>query len=172
MEKIITKKQVINKIGQELELGLKIYGFRFLKSKSMLKRKTKQGYDAIILSTYDMYPHSHQELFIQFSFRIDKVEEIVNKFYDERFMNPEFHKSSRTYSLNHESLMNDYKIEFNSLNNQCDICKPEKEKKLVLHSEEDIVKLIPLLINFIKIKGLTFFEVNYNLDYLNNVSST
>ncbi|MFL0203175.1 hypothetical protein, partial [Tenacibaculum maritimum] len=143
MEEIITQKKTIEGIGKNLEVNLKEYGFKFVKSKSALVRKTKDGFDKILLHTYDTYPYSHQDLFLQFSSRINVVQEIVNMFYDERFMNIKFHRSRTTIGIDYINLMGDFKIDFNGYNPKCDICLQriksgsDTEGKFAIHTEKD-----------------------------------
>lgn len=175
MEKIITKRIVINTLGKNLEHNLKEYGFKFVKSKDSLIRKTKDGFDKILMHTYDTYPYSHQDLFLQFSSRINDVENIMNKFYDERFMNVEYHKTTTTNSIDYNKLKGSSEINFKGYNPKCDICvqsrklePEEEEKKFAIHTEQDIEIITPLIVDFIKDKVFDFFNFNHDLKKLND----
>lgn len=123
MEKIITKNQIINTVGAKLEKEFSANGFKYVKSQKHLKRKYKGGFDNIGFSTYNSYPISHQVLSVWSEKRIDIVENIVNKFYDERFMNTEFHKTTVTVYSDNELLKEVCSSGFKSEDStNCEIC--------------------------------------------------
>ncbi|WP_028890334.1 hypothetical protein [Tenacibaculum ovolyticum] len=171
MEKIITKNQVIHTIGAKLEKEFSANGFKYIKSKKDLIRKNKDGFDRIIFNTYNSYPISHQKLSIGFQKRINLVEEVVNQFYDERFMNTEFHKTTVTVYSDNELLKEFYDNEFKSENSaDCLICTQIKDLEkngFILHTESDIENIASLLVVFIRDKVLPFFDVNNDLNYVN-----
>lgn len=171
MEKIITKQEVINGVGKGLESNLKEHGFRFVKSKSSLIRKTKDGFDKIVLTTYDSYPHSHQDLFLQFSSRINLVQDIVNKFYDQRFMNVKYHKSKATISVDYKNIKNTSGIDYNGYDSMCNICVLNKElnleDKFTVHNKNDIDIIVPLITRFVEVIAFDFFDENHDLNKLN-----
>lgn len=171
MEKIITKNLVIKTVGTKLAKEFSADGFKYVKSKQELIRKYKGGFDKIDFTTYDMYPISHQELSVSFKKRLDIVENIVNKFYDGRFINPKFHKDTITIYPDVDLNKEIYTIKFKSENNlNCEICSKSeniKTEAFILHTEEDIENIINSLIPFIREKILLFFKANDDLQYVN-----
>lgn len=171
MEEIITKKTVIETIGKELEIKLNSYGFKFVKSKQHLIRKNKEGFDRILLDTISGYPYNHQELVIQFVVRINKVENIIELFYDGRFRNMEFAKISGTDFTDYEHLKEENDKTFYSDSYlKCELCKASGtslDKEFVLHNKKDIEKASSFLKDFVELKGLHFFEQNKSIEYLN-----
>ena len=172
MEEIITKKTVIETVGKELETKLNSYGFKFVKSKQHLIRKYKGGFDRILLYTITGFPYSHQELGVQFMVRIDKVESIIEKFYNGRFRNMEFAKLFNTDFINYECLKKEKDKSFYSASSlKCELCKTSEtdlDKELfVLHNKEDIQKVSSFLKDFIELRGLRFFEQSKDIEYLN-----
>lgn len=172
MEEIITKKKVIETIGKELEIKLNSYGFKFVKSKQHLIRKNKEGFDRILLDTITGYPYSHQELRVQFMVRINKVENIIELFYDGRFRNMEFAKISDTDFTDYKHLKNEKDKSFYSASYlECELCKTSRtdlDKGLfILHNKKDIEKAGSFLKDFIELKVLDFFEQSKSIEYLN-----
>ena len=174
MEEIINKKIVIETIGNQLEVSLLPFGFKFVKSKHHLIRKYKGGFDKILLSTITGYPHSHQELDIQFSIRIDEVENILEKFYDGRFRNMSYAKASNTYSTNYIFLKDKNDKTFHTDNHlKCELCQISvisKKNEFVLHTTKDIKNAASFLENFIELRVFRFFEQHKNIKYLNKNS--
>lgn len=166
--KIISKKEVLETIGFRLEDSLSSYGFKYIKSKSHLIKKFNGGFYRILFTTYDGFPVSHQELNIQFIVRLNEIEEIVSRFYNERFRNPEFSKLSDTINC-----------DFNCINkgvlenilppkpDLCKLCKKDNNRYFVIHESGDIDIAAEQLKSFIKSNGLDFFEKFTNTQKLN-----
>ena len=171
MDSVITKNQVIHTIGTKLSEEFSAEGFKYIKSKKDLIRKTKNGFDKIVFSTYDSYPISHQVLSLGFLKRLNAVEDIVNQFFDERFRSPDFSKSSTTVVSNQVLLNNKMSYNFKpEMINNCLICKGiinPNEDGFILHTEKDIKNISNYLITFIQDQVLPFFEANNDLSYIN-----
>ncbi|MEM7487428.1 MAG: hypothetical protein AAF348_19655 [Bacteroidota bacterium] len=170
MEEIITKKKVIETIGFELETTLKPYRFKFVKTKDSLIRKHKDGFDKILFYATSGYPYSHQELGVQFMVRLNDVENVVGKFYDDRFRNMEYAKDYYSIGVDYRELKekNDISFEVKG-SSSCNLCKRiDRDIEFIIHNEDDLKRLSIYLGNFIESKALDFFEKSKDIAWLND----
>lgn len=149
----MAKRFVINEIRTKLTEAIKTEGFEYFKSKERIMRKHNTGFDVIYISIIDYNPIFQIESSV--AIRLNAVEEIVNIFLDERFMNPEFKHLTTTISTSsYMPLVDDY------------------YRYIEIKTKEDLNRAINEMINLIKDKGLLFFQNYRNFESTNNLKKS
>lgn len=149
----MTKRFIINEVRTKLTEAIKNEGFEYLKSKERIMRKHNMGFDVIYISIIDYNPIFQIESSI--AIRLNAVEDIVNIFLDERFMNPEFkHLTTTIGTSSYMPLVDEY------------------YRYIEIKTEEDLNSTINEIINLIKDKGLLFFKNYRNFESTNNLKKS
>ncbi len=142
----MNKTYITNKVRTQLAASLKSDGFEYIKSRQRIIKKHSMGFDVIYARVIDYNPLFWIESSI--GIRINKVEDIVNQFLDERFQNPEFNHLSTTEGTSYAAMTGiDDDVEVNN--------------------EDELNNAIQDIIKVMKEKGLHFFEKHRNLENLN-----
>jgi hypothetical protein len=137
MDKIITKKEVKQKLISQLENILINDNFKFKKSTGIINRKSQGKLESVFFRVLNYWPLCQEIEYVGFSIRFDVVEEIVNAFLSQyNFFNIEFTKNTSTIG---------YSIFFNAR----------------IDNNTDVDNFIRLHINDIKVKVLDYFT-KYN----------
>jgi len=144
----MNKTYVTNQVRNQLAAYVNNEGFEYIKSKQVIIRKHNMGFDGIYTRVIDYNPIFKIEPSIDI--RINKVEEIVNQFLDERFTNPIFNHLSTTEGTSYAVLSG------------------AKENCIEINNEEALNRAITELTVVIREKGLKFFEENRNIEKVNS----
>jgi len=145
----MTKRYVFEKIATSIAEKFKEYGFIYRKSNGRILSIYKEGFDVIILHIVDYNPYFQIQTFM--GKRINKVEEIVNKFQEYSFASPKFMKFTETIGTSYMVLSG------------------SKENYIEIKTEEELDNAINKLTTLIREKGLAFFEKHKSLDIINNI---
>lgn len=141
----MTKRYITNEVRTKLTDSFKNEGFEYIKSKERIMRKHTMGFDVIYARVVDYNPIFQIESSI--AIRLNAVEEIVNLFLDERFMNPEYKSLTTTLGTSsYMPLVDDY------------------YRYIEIKSEEELNSAINELTTLIKGKGLDFFKENRSIE--------
>jgi hypothetical protein len=143
MEKIITKKEVEQKLNETLNSLLLSDGFKLRKSDGFIIRKSQAMIESIFFRVLNYWPLCQEIDYIGFSIRFDRVEEIVNPFLSKyNFLNIAGTKKTSTIG---DSIFFNIRID----------------------KDEDINEFIYLYMNDIKEKILSYFKKNGNINDVN-----
>lgn len=144
---MMTKKYVFTETAKRIEDRFKTEGFKFVKSNGRILNKYASGFDVIILKVLDYTFDFQIETFL--GLRINKVEEVVNKFMPNR--NPKFMKFTETIGASYMVLSG------------------AKENHIEIETEKELDNAINELTELIENKGLAFFERHRNLEVVNAI---
>ena len=142
----MTKKDVFDLTVQCVVKEIEENGFKFIKSKERIIRKTDDGYDAILFRVVD-YCTSFQIVF-DIRTRTNVVEDILNKFMAD-CMNPQFMSLTETIIMSYQELSN------------------SKVNYIEIASDEQLNIAISEIIGLITGIGMDFFEQNKNVEKVN-----
>ncbi|MDR2127061.1 MAG: hypothetical protein LBP63_09565 [Prevotellaceae bacterium] len=143
MEKIITKKEVQQKINEALSSLLLNDGFKLRKKDGFIVRKNPNKTESIYFHILNYWPLCQEVESVMFHIRFDEVENIINPILSKHgLFNMEFAKTSSTIRT---------WIDFN----------------VKIDKYEDIDKFISLYMIDIKEKLLTYFEQNEDMCNIN-----
>lgn len=146
----MTKKYVREKIRIQIADGLEKEGFKYVKSNERIMRQHKSGFDVIYITVIDYYPIFQIEFGI--SIRLDAVEEIVNQFLDENFINPKGKRYTTTIGASYRMLSN------------------TQHNYIEIKNEDELNEAICQLITLIGTKGLSFLEKYHDINLVNEVN--
>jgi hypothetical protein len=145
----MTKRYVFEKIASSIAEKFKEQGFIYYKTNGRILSIYKDGFDVIILHIVDYNPYFQIQTNI--GKRINKVEEIVNKFQEYSFASPKFLKFTETIGTSYMVLSG------------------AKENFIEIKSEEELENAIEELIILIRDKGFDFFEKHKNIELINSI---
>lgn len=144
---MMTKRYVFTEIAKSIEKRVKPNGFKYVKSNERILNKYSSGFDVIILTVLDYAPVFQLQMSLRV--RINKVENIVNKFIPNR--NPKFMKFTETIGTSYMVLSG------------------AKENHIEIETKKELDNAINELTKLIQEKGLVFFDKHRNIEIVNTI---
>ncbi len=145
----MNKKQVSNLVKQGISEALKENGFQFIKSKERILRNHEAGFDVIYARIIDYNPVFQIEFSI--AIRLEKVENIINKFLGEDIVNSNYKSLTTTIASSY------------------DMITDSNENYIEIKNEQELNEALQKLISIVKQKGLIFFNKYRNLNTTNQL---